>query len=1650
MTTAMAAHQESIHERLQPAPEEPLYLHHEASSWPESSEHQEEHSTDMSPYYNMPKRNKRKNFKPRCAPNATAFSDDSNGVNCDDTGSPINGNDRTTPENVDENDKDDGNYAKIGVKNFSLLKSGAVDLSRRLSTDSNENIDSNYQNRLPEDKKVDSFQHSYIHSLQINQGAERDRTVLNFSNLQNKTFCAKNPFAISQLIKTNSPPRRRDSDSDEDKGQDINANERLEENQEQMETTETQQNGDASNANRILRDYAMNTMKELLGIYGLSSNEVADAISGQIRALEALQGKPFTQLPLGLKRRHDSGMEDGTDRSMRRSSSATEDEGSTNITPPKTPDNDMDAQRQRALQILNQQSMRLFNRSQGQEEDGSGSDDGDQTLDLSVSRDTDGQEQSATSSAANSVSEFEQQNLLMRKNLEDLANLQMQGFFQKQSTLDADDSQERKLQASGLLSALNHLDQARKNSLQTTVDYSRYVKRYSSTLECGSSYCKDLGYREHFHCMDCTARVFCKKEEMIRHFKWHKKRDESLAHGFMRYSPLDDCSERFTDCPHNRSQTHYHCIQDGCDKVYISTSDVQMHANYHRKDSAILQEGFQRFRATESCAAPHCVFAGQRTTHFHCRRPGCTYTFKNKADMEKHKTYHIKDEALSKDGFKKYMKNEACPYRDCRFSKTCNHIHCIRPHCNYVLHSSSQIFTHKRKHERKEQEMSFGLPTSVIQNALMQQGADLSMYSPGGNLHVDDDMSNPMMDSDYPHPFNPALVEEVTRKYIETFNGGKEAEDKCNKCSAFNKHYHCLADGCKMAHSCHTTMVKHVMEHEQQNQVTEAYFVTYTRHNPCSNSACQHIRDITHYHCTWENCGAVILSSEDQPFRRLEHHRQHAILSPMSPNLASRFAPNFTPQLSAQLHPNMAAQLGQVPSLPNLPPNLAQLAQMAPSLSSQLTPNLQAQLNLGPSPGVVPQQVNPSSSLDEMFSRKRGRPPKNRVVEVWTDNITPQAIFTSFKLPKSNQLPPVIPSPVIPTIEEFPRIKFQHFEVFTSPDTCTSSYPSCQLRMTRLHLHCFNCSFSGETHIIMETHMREVHGVSPLLEGFDYFASFDQCGGKSCFKNQLRSHFHCAQGNNCPAILTQYSALATHKHGRGTPVIKSETEQEKQFEEAKDYSLKERASADSVGSMKEPNESFTPANFSIKSEFEREQDSVSVKATGTFYPSSHLRSNTSSPSPRSIYDASPSKEMKPRMDYDQKKVFEPPKGSGPTIPPSCHDQTCPLNKNSTGMNLHYHCPHCSQAYVDLKLLFSHMVKKHSNAMEPGPVGLAATKETLEREYPEISILPSTASSSSTSQAPSPSHSQPRPPNPADQVQAVQSLLLQQYLAGGRKGSLQEQLKMQQQYTASLAGLPGLAQVALFSQGGSPFPLYPTMLYPPELLLEQSLLQGHGLPPGLDKEAEIIAKTRRTHTTRGPHMRVMKDEPIPEGYLRFRFNEDCAYQHCGYREHQTHFHCTRKDCGYSFCDKTRFVQHTARHERLDTLMGGDFQQYRANVYCKRPECPHASTFGNYSVRTGQNKASHFHCLKCDFVCTDTNKVVAHRRQHQKLDSIQAAGFEKFPPSKGCGYEPQCIHSKKQTHYHCLQCGFAVLGLSQMTSHKYKHQEANLGPSTSGTN
>lgn len=180
----------------------------------------------------------------------------------------------------------------------------------------------------------------------------------------------------------------------------------------------------------------------------------------------------------------------------------------------------------------------------------------------------------------------------------------------------------------------------------------------------------------------------------------------------------------------------------------------------------------------------------------------------------------------------------------------------------------------------------------------------------------------------------------------------------------------------------------------------------------------------------------------------------------------------------------------------------------------------------------------------------------------------------------------------------------------------------------------------------------------------------------------------------------------------------------------------------------------------------------------------------------------------------------------------------------------------------------------------------------------------------------------------------------------------------------------------------------------------------------------------------------KDDSVPNGYLKFRFNQDCNFPNCGYRNHQSHFHCCRKDCFYSFCDKTRFVQHTARHERLDKLMGDDFKQFRANMHCGYQNCAYNKNLGPH------NKSSHFHCLKCNYICSDTNKVVAHRRQHSKQEYIKLAGFRKFSNNEHCGIpdlntpDGECPYTLKQSHYHCLVCQMGVLSRNQLSYHNHR--------------
>lgn len=139
-------------------------------------------------------------------------------------------------------------------------------------------------------------------------------------------------------------------------------------------------------------------------------------------------------------------------------------------------------------------------------------------------------------------------------------------------------------------------------------------------------------------------------------------------------------------------------------------------------------------------------------------------------------------------------------------------------------------------------------------------------------------------------------------------------------------------------------------------------------------------------------------------------------------------------------------------------------------------------------------------------------------------------------------------------------------------------------------------------------------------------------------------------------------------------------------------------------------------------------------------------------------------------------------------------------------------------------------------------------------------------------------------------------------------------------------------------------MYPFPGIPPSTSSLKRKLEDTMLSPSHSSDGTISYLTKKIPKLKQSNFKMFKDEPIPTGYLKFRFNEDCNFTNCGYRNHQSHFHCCRNDCFYSFCDKTRFVQHTARHERLDKLMGDDFKQYRANMRCGYDECAYNKNMG----------------------------------------------------------------------------------------------------------
>lgn len=156
---------------------------------------------------------------------------------------------------------------------------------------------------------------------------------------------------------------------------------------------------------------------------------------------------------------------------------------------------------------------------------------------------------------------------------------------------------------------------------------------------------------------------------------------------------------------------------------------------------------------------------------------------------------------------------------------------------------------------------------------------------------------------------------------------------------------------------------EHWRNHEQQEHVTDAYYISVDvdeEPNPCP-PGCPHQTRLRHYHCLsvctpalsscltlkiklfWhaqEGCAEIILGT-DKPFRRLDHYKMHEYSRKNQAATPQPTTPLPTPASSMSLH-----QAG------------------------------------------FSREINTSAfSLDSMFRRKRGRPPKNRVIEVWNESV---------------------------------------------------------------------------------------------------------------------------------------------------------------------------------------------------------------------------------------------------------------------------------------------------------------------------------------------------------------------------------------------------------------------------------------------------------------------------------------------------------------------------------------------------------------------------------------------------------------------------------------------------------------------------------------
>ncbi|XP_075046342.1 zinc finger protein castor homolog 1 isoform X2 [Mixophyes fleayi] len=1229
--------------------------------------------------------------------------------------------------------------------------------------------------------------------------------------------------------------------------------------------------------------------------------------------------------------------------------------------------------------------------------------------------------------------------------------------------------------------------------------------KFSGSQHCGHIHCA-YQYREHYHCLDpeCNYQRFTSKQDVIRHYNMHKKRDNSLQHGFMRFSPLDDCSVYYHGCHLNGKSTHYHCMQVGCNKVYTSTSDVMTHENFHKKNTQLINDGFQRFRATEDCGTVDCQFYGQKTTHFHCRRPGCSFTFKNKCDIEKHKSYHIKDDAYAKDGFKKFYKYEECKYEGCVYSKATNHFHCIRSGCGFTFTSTSQMTSHKRKHERRHIRSSgvLGLSSSLIggkDNDLEESSNDdlidfSALSSKNSSLSASPTSQQSSVSlvptvSETPSPqtlkststippttkistllsqtlptnmplalaLSNSTLPAGTGPYIPIMSGRGGTSLPI---SASNIMTVVAPDSSPLSASGAS----------DQNSTSPAAISIMERISASKGvispmmarlAAAALKQSLTPEAGGGQVPGRLSFKSEapDTEGSLLQNSSQeHSLDLSLNSN-----EPNSQDTISDPLlHPSLMNKIqhsnsntGCLLSLKADPDSSDSGAGESTHYLGKVMKALDREKHTEPWKAYL-RRFDPADVCDHqcdflhklhfhcvveecgaLFSTQDGAI-KHANFHFRTDVGTKGSSETPFS--GESKFPPMptspttmtpgceVPAPcpaVVPSnptllawkqltssIPQIPQIQASMPNLALSPIATTSlenAKPQvkpgflqfhendpclatdCKYA-NKFHFHCLfgNCKYvcktSGKAESHCLDHINPNNSLVNVRDQFAYYSLQCLCPNQHC-EFRMRGHYHCLRPS-CYFVTNITTKLPWH--------VKKHEKAERRAANGFKYFTK-REECGRMGCK------YNQVNSHFHCIRDGCQFSFLLKHQMTSHARKHMR-----------------RMLGKNFDRVPGQVVSHTSISSSTAPsPSSTENPSSFQATSQTM---------MDTETDEYMDYTGMGSPGGMSSESSNLDRSCSSTPVGNESTDAGCLvPSASDDALTHNAP-PAAAMPHASSfPPALIRPPLSSL--PYL-------LSPSCVSYSLITASLGVSRGIVVPTSSTPTFTPVIATPAPVKSDVPLVQDAAGNTITMPTALGAKKRFwiiedmspFGKRRKTASSR----KMLDEGMMLEGFRRYDLYEDCKDSACQFSLKVTHYHCTRENCGYKFCGRTHMYKHAQHHDRVDNLVLDDFKRFKSSLSCNFPDCQFS---GN---------STHFHCLRCGFRCTDSTKVTAHRKHHGKQDVISAAGFCQFSSSADCEV-PECKYKLKCSHFHCTypSCKHTVVGMSQMDSHKRKHEKQERG-------